>query len=303
MIIKKGKISWVHLKNPTSRELEILKKEHNFHPIIIDELTTPSARSKVEIYDNYMFIVYHLPIFDPLEKVSKKGEIDFLITKNAVISVTYQDLEPIEIIEKKIEADSNYKERVLGGDTARLLYYLIESCLVFSLRQLRHIDEKIEGIRNDIFKNQEKEMLQRISYVKRDLLSYYLITKSQISIFNSLNKVGSDFFGEKSKIYFSDLEGDFLKIIQLCENYKETIEAFESTNAQLLTIKTNEVVQRFSVLAFMTFPIMVILALFTIETYSRPLIGKTPYDFWILSGLVVALVLIMGIIFKRKKYF
>ena len=145
-------------------------------------------------------------------------------------------------------------------------------------------------------------MLKRISYIKRDLLSYYLITKSQISIFNSLNKVGNDFFGEKSKIYFSDLEGDFLKILQLCENYKETVEAFENTNSQLLTIKTNEVVQRFSVLAFMTFPLMVVLALLAIDTHSRPLIGKTPNDFWILAGIILILAVTMGVIFKRKKW-
>ncbi|KKS81965.1 MAG: Mg2 transporter protein CorA family protein [Candidatus Wolfebacteria bacterium GW2011_GWC1_43_10] len=302
MLIKKGKVKWTHLFQPTDKELESLRKEYGFHPIIIDELRNPSARSKVEIYGNYMFIVYHLPIFDRGEMVSKKGEVDFLITKDSVISVVYQSLEPIETIEKKIDADTHYKERVLGGDTARLLYYLIETCLIFSLRQLRHIDEKIEDVRNEIFKNREKEMLKRISYIKRDLLSYYLITKSQISIFNSLNKVGNDFFGEKSKIYFSDLEGDFLKILQLCENYKETVEAFENTNSQLLTIKTNEVVQRFSVLAFMTFPLMVVLALLAIDTHSRPLIGKTPNDFWILAGIILILAVTMGVIFKRKKW-
>jgi len=302
MVIKKGKVNWINLVDPNEKELAALKKEFKIHPIIIEELASPSARSKVEIYEDYMFIVIHLPVYDPQEKVSKKGEIDFVVTKNTVISVSYQNLDPIQMLEDKIEENSNYKERLLGADTARLLYYLIEACLLYAFRQLRHIDEKIDKIRSNLFEDKEKTLLEEISYVKRDLLSYYLITKSQASIFNSLSKIGPDFFGPHTKIYFSDLEGDFLKILQSCENYKDTIESFETTNAQMLTIQMTKVVQRFSVLAFLTFPIMVFLALFQIDSISRPIVKQTPYDFWILTAIVVLAVTTMAFIFRKKDW-
>jgi magnesium transporter len=302
MLIKKGKVNWINLIKPNEKELAALKKEFNIHPIIIEELSEQSARSKVEIYGDYMFIVYHMPVFDDVERVSRKGEIDFLITKNTVVSVTYEPLEPIQMLEDRIEENENYKERLLSADTSRLFYYLMEACLLFSMRQLRHVDEKVEDIRNNLFQDKEKTLLEKISYVKRDLLSYYLITKSQTSIFNSLNKVGPDFFGEHTKVYFSDIEGDFLKVMQSCENYKETIESFEHTNTQMLTIRMTKVMQRFSVLAFLTFPIMVFLALFQIDSISRPIVGHSPNDFWILSGIVVAAVLIMVAIFRKKEW-
>lgn len=302
MLIKKGKVNWINLIRPSEKELLALKKEFGIHPIIIEELSQQSARSKVEIYGNYMFIVYHMPVYDSKERVSRRGEVDFLIIKNTVITVTYEPLEPIQMLEDKIEENQHYKERLLGADTARLFYYLMEACLLFSLRQLRHVDEKVEDVRNNLFQDKEKTLLEKISYLKRDLLSYYLITKSQTSIFNSLNKVGPDFFGGHTKVYFSDLEGDFLKVMQSCENYKETIESFERTNTQMLTIRMTKVMQRFSVLAFLTFPIMVFLALFSIDTTSRPIVGHTPYDFWILTGIVAGALLLMAIIFKKKDW-
>ncbi|MFA7201808.1 MAG: magnesium transporter CorA family protein [Candidatus Paceibacterota bacterium] len=300
MIIKKGKIKWINLTNPRTEELVSLEKEFGFHPVIIEELKETSARSKVEVYKDYLFVVLQFPIYDPEERVSRKGEIDFLVTKNTVISVHYQPIEPLELIMDKLERDESYKERLLEGSTSQLFYYIIQACLLFVMRQLHHIDEKIEDIRNTLFRDQERTLLEKISYVKRDLLSYHLITQSQIGIFKSLQIIGPEFFGEKTAIYFSDLEGDFLKITQQCENFKQTIEAFENTNTQLLSIQMNKVMQRFSVLAFLTFPIMVILALFTIETQGRPLIGHTPYDFWILVGAVIIVVGIMVRIFKKK---
>ena len=302
MIIKKGKVNWINLVSPSDKELTALKKEFEIHPVIIEELGSPSARSKVEIYGNYMFVVLHLPVYEAQGRVSRRGEMDFLITKNTVISISYEQLEPIEMLEEKIEDNPSYKDRLLGGDTARLLYYLIESCLLYSMRQLHHVEEKVDDIRETLFEDQEKTLLEKISYVKRDLLSYYLITKSQASIFNSLSKIGPDFFGEHTKVYFSDLDGDFLKVLQSCESYKDTIESFEKTNTQMLTIRMTKVMQRFSVLAFLTFPIMVFLALFQIDSTSRPIVGHTPYDFWILAGIVVAAVLLMATIFRKKEW-
>ncbi|HNU96448.1 MAG TPA: magnesium transporter CorA family protein [Candidatus Magasanikbacteria bacterium] len=302
MLIKKGKVGWINLVQPTTKELAALKKEYGFHPIIIEELSQPSARSKVEIYGDYMYIVLHFPIYDQNERVSRRGEVDFMVTKNSVITVSYEEVEPIAMLEEKIEENSNYKDRLLGADTSRLLYYLMEACLVFSLRQLKHVDEKIEDIRNNLFSDTERDLLEKISYVKRDLLSYHLIVRSQTSIFNSLSKIGPNFFGEHTMVYFSDLEGDFLKVLQSCENYKDTIESFEKTNSQILNIKMTKVMQRFSVMAFLTFPIMVFLALFTIDSSSRPIIGHTPYDFWIITGIVVFAILIMVTIFRKKDW-
>jgi magnesium transporter len=297
MQIRKGKINWVHLMRPSDRELEALRKEFDIHPIIIDELKEASARSKVEVHDGYLFAVLHLPVYDLDERVSRRGEIDFIVTKKTVITVQYEDLEPIDLIGKKIEESKEYQQRLLESSAARLMYYLIESCLLFTLRQLRHVDEKIEYIRNTIFNNHEKDLLEKISYVKRDLLSYRLIIKSQAALFTSLQRHGSAFFGKDSDVLFADLEGDYLKIERQAENYKETVEAFENTNTQLLTLRMTKVVQRFSVLAFLTFPIMVFLALLTVEAESRPALG-----FWTIAGIVIAAVATMVIVFRKKDW-
>ncbi|MCL5012275.1 MAG: hypothetical protein M1320_02530 [Patescibacteria group bacterium] len=300
MVVKKGKIKWINIVNPKSEELKLLQHEYGFHPIIMEEIQVASTRSKVEIYKDYLFVVLQFPVYDAVERVSRKGEVDFLVTKDTVISVHYEPIEPLELIAEKIERDEAYKERLLNGNSAQLFYYIMQACLLFVMRQLHHIDEKIEHIRNNLFKSEERSLLEQISYVKRDLLSYHLITQSQIGIFKSLQTVGPSFFGEKTAIYFADLDGDFLKITQQCENFKQTIEAFENTNTQLLSIQMTKVMQRFSVLAFLTFPIMVILALFTIDTEGRPIIGHTPYDFWIVTGFVVIVIGIMAKIFRKK---
>ncbi len=84
MVTVKGKVTWTDILRPTKGDAETLKKKYNFHPIILDEILHPSARSRVEKYNNYLFLTYHLPFYDPILKTARRAEIDFLITKKIV---------------------------------------------------------------------------------------------------------------------------------------------------------------------------------------------------------------------------
>jgi len=301
--IKKGNIVWVNIVKPTTKDLQFLAEEFKLHPIVLEELIHPSARAKVEQFDSYLYFVYHLPVFDLEQKTSRRGEIDFIITKDALISVSYERLEPVDLFIDKLDRDERYKDRILGGPTVRLLYYLLDFCLSFAFRQLKHVDEKIEIIRKDLFAGRERQLLEDISYIKRDLLSFYLCFQPQQGIFKSLLVVGPSFWGPEIQIYFSDLEGDYLRVLQYCINYKETIESFEETNVQLLNAKMNSVMQKFTVLAFLTFPLILLTSIYQAITIKPFLTGNYYLDFWILFGAVSVITLILLRIFRKKGWF
>lgn len=299
MRIVKGKLTWIDIQNPTKKDIEFVRKQNKFHPIILDELLHTSARSRVEPYEKYLFTTYHLPIYDKNMKSSRKGEVDFLITKDAIITVHYEDLEPLNNFWRRLNNDSNFKDRALGDSTGRLLYFLIEEILFFSQRQLHHIEENVTQLTKELFHGEERKLLENISYLKRDILDYSIISKPQGIILESLREVGGKFWDEHMKIYFSDLSGDHLKIMQLLDNFKETVDALEQTNSQLLDAKTNQVMQRFTVLAFLTFPMVLIDSLFTV-----PMIDKLiDSNIFIFAGVFVStLVLTIGmLVFFRKK--
>ncbi|MDP3948023.1 MAG: magnesium transporter CorA family protein [bacterium] len=300
MTIIKGKTAWVDIQKPNKKDIEYLKKTYKFHPIILDELLQPSARARVERYDGYLFMVYHLPVYDNVQKTSRRAEIDVLITKDTLITVHYENLEPIESLSRAINNNPHFKERVLGKDSALVLYYLLEEVINFSLRQLRHVQDKVEIIGKNLFKGQENELLERISYVKRDILEYRIIARPQEMLLESLENASRTFWDEKTRVYFADLAGDYLKVIHALENYREAIEAFEATNGQLLNAKMNRIMSRFTVLAFLTFPLMLLVSLFQIDAVGRPIIGKSVYDFWLIFGGIVVVTSGMTYYFKRR---
>lgn len=297
--IIEGKINWYDVVNPDHRDIEFLKRKFRFHPVILDELLHPSARSRVETYDHYLFLVYHLPVYNVQARTSRRAELDFLITKNTLFSVRYEKIEPVHQFERTLRNNLHLRDRMLKNTTGHLLYYLLEEIMEYSLRQLRHIEEKVDEVGSELFSGKERQLLEKVSYIKRDLLDFRIIIRPQQSVVESLIVAGRFFWGESIKIYFSDLLGDFLKTVHAIENLKETVESFEETNAQLLNAKSNYIMQRFTVLAFLTFPLMLLVAIFDIDAVSRPIIGN-PYDFWIIFGTVSTIVAIMVYLFRKK---
>lgn len=94
----KSHINWIDILSPSDEDLQSLQKKFNLHPILINELRVPSTRSKIEIYDKLMFIVYYFSHYNEQEKTSEAIEVDFLICGNNLVTVRYQNYQPLEDI-------------------------------------------------------------------------------------------------------------------------------------------------------------------------------------------------------------
>ena len=277
---------WIDILKPTQKDLDWLQKKFHIHPVIIEELKEPSARSRVDVNDSYLYLIYYYPVYDPAEETSRRTEIDFVITKDSVITVHYEKLEALASFDEK--ADEN---------SFRLAYRVIEALLNFQERQLRHIGEKIEAIGGELFHDGEKDVLKKISRLKRDVSEYRIIVRHQGVILRSLRDHGIKFWGKEAEVYLSDLMGDHLKVADQLESYREAIADFEDTNNQLMSLKINEVMKTFTTLSFLTFPFMLLAAIFGMNAANAPLV-----NFWVILAIMGFAMVVLLAYFKKKNW-
>jgi magnesium transporter len=282
----------VSIKQPTEKELAWLGKTYRLHPIIVNELRGPSARGRVEAYKDYLYFIYYFPLYDRDDEASTRTEIDFVITKDGVATIHY---DPMENVMAGLDISS-------CDSSLAVTYRIIEHLISFQERQLRHIREKVEAVGKQIFKGKEKEVLERITYLKRDISEYRIVVRLQEPILRSLLAKGKKFWGDSAEIYLNDLMGDQLKVVNQLEDYREAISDFEDTNNQLMNLKINSVMKTLTSLSFLTFPFLLIAALFSMNTRGTPIVGL-PGSFWIILGIMVVGMAAMTVYFKRKGWF
>lgn len=301
--ISENNLTWIDIEKPVQKDIDWLKANFNFHPVTLSELIPPSRREKVEQFDEYLFLVIYVPVFEAKKRTTKPIELDLLITKTQIITVHNELIEPLSDFFKKCQTDQAVKEKSFAKTTGYITYWLIEEILNFAERQLIHIAKNVNRIEDGIFKNIERDMIKEISFIKRDVLDFRIAVKPLHRILNSLFIKSENFWPEDKnlKIYLNDLLNDYERVWSEADNYTETINSLEATNTNLLNDKTNAIVKTFTILSFITFPAMLIATILQINTVHNPILGLAN-DFWIIVGLVILTVMIMWLYFKTRKW-
>jgi len=281
--IYKGKITWVDITSPTKEDIEYLQKNYRFHPLILKELETLSQRNKAEVYENYLFLITHFPNWDSKKQTSLPWELDIIISSKVLVTVGYSEVceTHLELTEKIYQKDF---EKEYLTDTVKLLHFIFEHYLDFATRQLVHIQEKINLIEEQIFQHKQQEVIPVLSFVKRDILNFRRIFRYLKEDLASLARRGPRLFGENSKIYFDDMVGDSLRVENVIENFKDTLESLENTNNSLIEHKINVLTKVYTIISFITWPTLLIVSMYQMNTQYLPFIGYH-YDFFIVLAI------------------
>lgn len=295
-------LTWIDIEQPDQKDIEFLSKNFHFHPVVLAEIIPPSQRSKVEHYENFLYIVFHIPIFNPTKRVTVPAELDILITKTHLITIHNGAVPPLDNFLKQCGLNTSVKEKCFSGTTGHLLYNLIEQIFNFYHPQLGHINKKIDIIEEQIFKGKEREMIHHLSLTKREILDFRRIVKPQHSILESLLRKGPDFFGTEIALYFSDLIGDFERVYNTLDHYKETIESLEETNSSLVSHKLNEMMRLLTIFSTILLPLSFITQIFNMTMAGSVDFINTPMMFWLVNIFILFVGIFMYIFFKVKKW-
>lgn len=306
--IKHQGITWVDVYNPSKDEVAALADEYKLHPVLATELATHSPRSKVDVYEDCLYLILHFPICElcvgvnpDQQDISSSKEIDFVIGKKFVITTHYSPEPVLEEFAQILDLKSAH----LRGKTdphaghlfytiARQLYQALESDLLFINQNLR----KAEA---NIFSGHEKETVKTLSNINRSLLDFRWSLKTHSDVLASFQVAGREFFGESFNYYLRAVTGEYEKIWNMLESSHETFSDLRSTNESLLSIKTNETMKTLTVLAFITLPLTLMGQIFGMSLQFIPFTAH-PKGFWIVLAAMGVLAVIMVTIVRSKKW-
>ncbi|MCK5080628.1 MAG: magnesium transporter CorA family protein, partial [Candidatus Moranbacteria bacterium] len=289
--------------DPTSDDILYLKENFQLHPLVLSEFTSPSQRPRAEEFDNCLYIVIHIPLFDKDAQIGYSGELDIVITKNHVITSHNTENLPIKSILREFEEDSAFKEQAFSKSSGFLFYSIMERLLSASLPKLDHINEKINEIEEGIFMGYEKEMVRTISTIKRDLLTFRRSIKPQRSILESLVQKKYRLLEDGLNEYFQELIGINIRAWNALENIQEIVESLEKTNSALLSHKINEAMRLLTAVSLITFTLSVITGIFSMIPFASFDLAESQLAFWIILGIMATITTIALTLFRRKRWF
>jgi len=294
------KLTWIDFEDPTGDDITYLQEHFNIHPLAIEELITPTYQPKVVHYDGCIFFSIHIPLFDTRLRTTYPGELDIILTGEHLITSHKQSIYQLTAFFDTLVQSEGKRRLYLEQTPAKLLHQILDILLNSCFPKLSHISEKLDFIEDQVFSGKEKEMVLEISVLKRDILNFRRTLKPQRSIIESLVQKDHPFIPDAMKVYFQDLVGTNIRLWNILESQKETIEAMEATNNSLLSNKLDQTMKVLTIFSAILLPLTAYSNMMAMNA-AVPFLGSQ-YGFWIHLAIMGAISLFTFCIFKFKKW-
>ena len=144
-------------------------------------------------------------------------------------------------------------------------------------------------------------MVSEISLCARDLLNLRQTIEPHREVLRAMETETVAFFGEAFAPYLRALTNEYYRVHNHIMRSTESLHELRETNNSLLTTRQNETMRVLTIMAFLTFPLSLLVAILNLNTVINPIRGL-PYDFWIIVGSVVFSGTLMIWYFKHKKW-
>ncbi len=295
------KLTWIDLESPTKEEVRTIMEKYDVHPLVVNELLSPTLRPKVDVYDNLLYIILHFPTITHRHDERLEHELDFIIGKDFLITAHYGPFEAFSNFSKVFEVNSILNKGNMTDHAGFLFFYLIRDLYSNMTDELDHTRHTLNNITEKIFSGKEEKMVQAISGVGRNLLAFKQAIQPHKEVLDSFEEAGTKFFGKEFSYYLNAISGEYYKIYNRLESQREMLSELRDTNDSLLTTKTNETMKILTVLASLLLPAALVASIFGMNAMSMPIVG-TEDDFLTLMIMIGSMTVVLFAYFKYKKW-
>jgi len=293
-------LRWVKIERPGGLERTWLEEHFDFHALDLEDVLSRNQRPKIDVYDEYLFIVLHLPVFDRTAGRLGTGELDIFVGPDYLVAIPNQPLQPVEYLFERCRGNEELREQLFSRGSGYLLYRLVDDSFDYCFPMLRKIGNKLDALEDDIFSGRSEELVRDISNVKQEIINFRKVIRPQRPVLRDLEKVkqrylASDFDLE---IYFDDIVDAHERIWDMLENYKEVAEALEETNESVLSHRVNDILRVLTSISVIVLPLTLIASIWGMNSEVPGQGG--PLAFWAVLGAMLAILLGMVFYFRRR---
>ena len=298
--VKIGTIRWHHILDPKEEDLQNLKDNFYFHPLDIEDCRSKlNQRSKIDIYDDYYFIILHFPKFDRINRFLNTREIKIFWGEDYMITIGNTHWVVKDLFDEAM-AQSKNKEEFEIGTTDALLYQILERLMTETLSLIRKIGSDVEVLNRDLFNKKAEKTIERISVTRKNIILLNTIFKPQLPIFQKFESGIIEGYAENMEDYWGNILDYIRKNWDMTEDYAELIEGLSKTFDSLQANRTNQIMKTLTIISSFILPLSLITGLYGMNVMLP--IQSNPYAFISIMVIMVAIAGSMFLYFKSKKW-
>jgi len=287
--IEAAGLRWLQLEEPTAVETAWLAQNFEFHELDLEDVLSTRQRPKIDEYDEYMFIVLHVPHYNKERARLDAAELNVFIGRDYIVTLPNVPLKPVGRLFAQLEDNKERREEYFSKGSGYVLYEILSELFDYCFPILDKIGFKLDRMREAIFTERRSEDVVRdISDVKHEIVSYRKVIKPERSTLRLLERSRTRYLPEDLEVYFDDVVDKAERVWDQLDNYKEVVEALETTNESVIAHKQNDILRILTIFSVILLPLTLITGIFGMNFGHIPF--STEYHGFVATVAIMLLV-------------
>ncbi|MBI2081791.1 MAG: magnesium transporter CorA family protein, partial [candidate division NC10 bacterium] len=191
--------------------------------------------------------------------------------------------------------------RLLLEGPDRVLHLLIDHLVDHYFPLLDAIDERLDRIEDEIFREASRDALPLIFRTKKEVLALRRSAAPLRDILGVLANRGIPHVRPGTQLYFRDVHDHTLRIAETLDSYRDMLTSSLESYLSQVSNRLNDIMKRLTIVATILLPLTFITGLFGMNFEQLPL-TRGPVGFWLVAGGMGLLAVVLALYFKRKDW-
>jgi magnesium transporter len=295
----KPTVNWINFYG--LHEIDLIEKIGNWfhiHPLVLEDILNTDQRPKVEIFDNYLFLILKMLSFDEEKKELHIEQLSVIMGDNYVITFQERIGDYFNPVRERIR---NGKGRIRKNGADYLTFALMDVVIDNYFIILEKTAEVVEDLEERVVKHPDQSMIREIQHIKRELIFLRKSVWPLREVISSLVREEIPQIRLTTIPFYRDLYDHTIQVIDTVETFRDVVAGIMDLYLSSISNKMNEVMKVLTIIATIFIPLTFLAGIYGMNFEFMPeLKWKWAYPtFWL---VMMSTFTILFFFFKKKKW-
>ncbi len=290
-----GRIYWFRLEGVAdTATLQDLGEAFGLHPLALEDVVNTHQRSKVEDYDDHLFVVIRLPVCEKEGELTTE-QVSLFIGKDFVVSI-HEGGNALESVRERI-LWAKGRIRELKADY--LAYTILDTVIDNYFPVIEEIGNRLNVIDEFLETSFSQHHRLAIRNVRADLLLLRKTIWPQREAISALLRDDCKLISDSTRTYLRDCYDHTIQLMDVTETYRELCADLRDFYLGEISVRNNEVMKTLTMIATLFMPLSFVAGFYGMNFKNMPEL-ESRYGYPITIAVMAAIAVSFLLWFRKK---
>jgi magnesium transporter len=250
---RRDTVTWINVDG--LHQVDVLEKVaqcFQLHPLTLEDILNTNQRPKLDIFDDYIYLVVRMPWLDQEQGEIGFEQVSFIVSGTQLITFQEREGDTFDTVRTRITKGMG-RIRKMGTDY--LLYSLVDSVVDNYFVLLERIGEEIEDLELELVANPVPATMQRINLLKREMVMMRKAVWPLREVISGLQREDVPFVGDSIRFFLKDLYDHTIQVIDTVETFRDVISGMLDIYLSSISNRMNEIMKVLTIFAALFIPL------------------------------------------------